>query len=71
MLELFKEINSDVQELITLDILAEVSNPIEWSPASENSPKKKHFYIRGNPCLHHHFVDIRHQQIQVDNFCTQ
>ena len=29
--------NSDVQELITLDALAEVSNSVEWYPGSEDS----------------------------------
>ena len=46
LLELCKEVKSDVQELITLDALFEVSKSIVWSPGSEDPSKKNHFCVR-------------------------
>ena len=41
LLELFKEVNSDVQELINLDDSAEVSKSIVWSPGGEDPRQKR------------------------------
>ena len=41
LLELFKEVNSDVQELINLDDSVEVSKSIVWSPESEDPRQKR------------------------------
>ena len=43
LLEFFKQFNYDGQELITSDVLVEVSSSIKWSRASEDSSKKNNF----------------------------